>query len=64
MPFASSLEAMSIDLSQVPEPIMETVRLFAAVEGVTLTKPEDYARYILEDEDALEIVLPYIDHDF
>jgi hypothetical protein len=55
---------MSMDLSQVPEPIMETVRLFAAVEGVTLTKPEDYARYILEDEDALEIVLPYIDHDF
>ena len=55
---------MKIDLSQIPEPILETVRLFAAVEGVTLNTPEDYVRYLHEDEDALEIVLPYIDHDF
>ncbi len=55
---------MKIDLSRIPAPIMETVRLFAAVEGVTLQTREDYEWYILEDKDALEVSLPYIESDY
>ncbi|MBC2594780.1 hypothetical protein H5P28_10955 [Ruficoccus amylovorans] len=55
---------MKIDLSRLPAPIMETVRLFAAVEGVVLQTQEDYSRYILEDKDALEVALPYLDSDY
>jgi hypothetical protein len=55
---------MQIDLSRIPAPIMETVRLFAAIEGIIVQTPEDYERYILEDKDALEVALPYIDTDY
>ena len=54
---------MKIDLTQIPGDALETVRIIAAVEGKTLKTPEDYIRYLNEDEDALEVVLPYIETD-
>ena len=54
---------MNIDLSKIPEHALEAVRIVAATQGETLQSPEDYLRYLHEDEDALEIVLPYIDTD-
>lgn len=52
---------MNIVLSRIPEHALETVRIIAAVEGATLNTPEDYERFIRENEDALEVVLPYVD---
>lgn len=54
---------MNIDLSKIPEHALEAVRDIAADQGERLTTPEDFIRYLYEDEDALEIVLPYIDAD-
>ena len=36
----------------------------AAAEGVKLKTPNDVIRYLNEDEEALEVVLPYIETDF
>lgn len=55
---------MKIDLSQIPEDALDTVRQIAAAEGVKLKTPNDVIRYLHEDEEALEVVLPYIETDF
>lgn len=52
---------MRIQISEIPPELLEAVREIAAGQGVVLTRPEDLERYILEDEDAQELVLPYID---
>ena len=55
---------MKIDLSTIPEHALQTVRDIAAEQGVTLKAPNDVIRYLHEDEEALEVVLPYIETDF
>jgi hypothetical protein len=55
---------MKIDLSIIPEHALQAVRDIAAEQGVTLNAQEELIRYLHEDEEALEVVLPYIETDF
>ena len=55
---------MKIDLSTIPDHALEAVRDIAAEQGETLNMPEDFIRYLREDEEALEVVLPYIETNF
>lgn len=52
---------MKIDLSQIPEHALEAVRQIAAAQGEKLTTPEDVICYLHDDEEALELVLSYIE---
>ena len=54
---------MKIDLSQIPEDVLREVRMIAIGQGVVLVRPKEYENYLHEDEEALELALPYIDAD-
>ena len=55
---------MKIDLSTIPEDALQAVRDIAAEQGVKLKTPKDVIRYLHEDEEALEVVMPYIETNF
>lgn len=52
-----------IDLSTVPAEALEFVHKIAAEQGETLRTEDDIKRYLNEDEEALEVVLAFIDID-
>jgi hypothetical protein len=60
---AEAPKPMKIDLSRIPETALETVREIADTQGEQFKSAEDFARYIQEDEEALEVLLTYIDTD-
>lgn len=51
----------NIDLSIVPAEALEFVHKIAAEQGETLRTEDDIKRYLHEDEEALEVVLAFID---
>lgn len=51
---------MKINFTHVPEETMREIRMLAVQQGVFLVRPKDYEQYVLDDEEALELVLPYI----
>ncbi len=53
----------NIDLTIVPAEALEFVHKIAAEQGQSLRTEEDIKRYLHEDEEALEVVLAFIDID-
>lgn len=46
----------------IPECLIEQVKQIAAGQGVDLETDEQIAQYLIDDEEALEVVLPYLEN--